>query len=229
MPRTSRLVIPGIPHHVTQRGVRSMPIFTSRFDRMRYLAILRKQCRRRDIAVHAYCLMGNHTHLIVTPSSESSLAKAIGESHRRYAWCMNRRQGAKGHFFEARFFSCPMDRRYFVTAVRYIERNPVRAGLVADAYRYEWSSAAFHVGLSDRNPMISAPFEIEPNQWKLDLRIEPDNELSRLRRSFGSGIPLGDEEFLAEIEKEYGPVTPRKKGRPRRRINRNCPQLFFTG
>jgi len=132
MARIARVVLPGIPHHVVQRGVRSQRLFFGDPDRGEYLRLLAERGRRHGLLYVAWCLMPNHVHLIVIPKTETSLAKGIGEAHKAYTRRINFRQAARGYLFQGRFASCPLDERHLFAAVRYIPRNPVRARLVAD-------------------------------------------------------------------------------------------------
>jgi putative transposase len=146
MARISRLVASGYPHHDTQRGVRSMPIFDDDGDRIAYLGFMAEELKRFSVEVLAWCLMTNHTHLIVVPSDARLLARAIGEAHRRYTRMKNFSAGVRGYLFQGRFGSCVLDERHLLAAARYVELNPVNAGIVKDAEQYPWSSARYHLG-----------------------------------------------------------------------------------
>ena len=144
MPRAARFVLPGVPHHVTQRGNRRGQVFFSDADRRAYLAWLHADAQRHGLEVLAYCLMSNHVHLVVVPAGPRSMEHALRHLHMRYAQRLNRMKGWKGHLWQGRYFSAPLDEPYFWTAIRYVERNPVRAGLVARAEDFPWSSARAH-------------------------------------------------------------------------------------
>ncbi len=131
------MVLPGYPHHVTQRGVRSMDIFFTREDRLLYLDTLKEHAAAQGLDILAWCLMTNHIHLVVVPTCEETMAHAIGETHRLYTRAINFREGVRGHLFQERFFSCPLDETHFIAAVRYVQRNPVRASLVEALCRYQ--------------------------------------------------------------------------------------------
>ena len=146
MPRVARIVIPDRPHHVTQRGNNRQDVFFVPDDYRTYLAILREQSKRYGLRVHAYCLMTNHVHLVATPRSPESLAKAVGRTHWLYTQHINRLHGRVGHLWQNRFYSCALDRDHYWAAMRYVERNPVRARLHPKAWLYPHSSAAAHVG-----------------------------------------------------------------------------------
>ncbi len=171
MPRISRLIAPGIPHHVTQRGNRRMQTFFRDEDYQAYLALMAEWCRKRNVAVWAYCLMPNHVHLIAVPESEDSLRRAIGEAHRRYSSMINRRNKWTGHLWQGRFSSFPMDETYLFAAARYIEMNPVRARLVDDPASWKWSSASAHLaGQDDQlvrvSPLLATGSDFFPNRIK---------------------------------------------------------------
>ena len=146
MSRIARVILPGCAHHLTQRGVRSMAVFRDDEDRQLYLQLLTEQACLHRLRFLSWCLMTNHMHLIVVPPRPETLARAVGEAHRRYTWQVNRREGVRGYLFQGRFFSCPLDESHGLAAIRYVERNPVRAGVVSQAWEYPWSSAAFRVG-----------------------------------------------------------------------------------
>ena len=141
MPRTARVVIPGLPHHVIQRGNRRMTTFFGDDDYRTYRALLAEGCRNAQVEVVAYCLMPNHVHLVLIPSEPNGLRRAVATTHRKYAAVINRRQGWRGHLWQERFHSFPLHEDHFVAAVRYVELNPVRARLVAAAWDWRWSSA----------------------------------------------------------------------------------------
>jgi putative transposase len=149
MPRLARLVIPGIPHHVTQRGNNRQDVFFVDDDRRVYLALLEQHAERYGVEVLGYCLMGNHVHVIAVPPREDSLAKALGRTHFLYTQYLHRLHGRSGHLWQNRFFSCALDEPRCWTALCYMERNPVRARVVREAWRYRWSSAAAHCGAGE--------------------------------------------------------------------------------
>ncbi len=176
MARLARVVVPGVPHHVTQRGNRRQEMFFNEDDHKAYLGLMPEWCGRCGVAVWAYCLMPNDVHLTVVPESEDGLPRGIGEAHRRYSRRINFRQCWRGHLWQGRFASFPMDRRHLMLAVRYVELNPVRAKLCRAPWRWRWSSAAAHVagrndGLVDVGPMLK-----RVNNWReyLAAGLEPE-------------------------------------------------------
>ena len=213
MARIARVVIPECPHHVTQRGVRSMALFKTEEDKRIYLEYLKNEGSRFGVRYVAYCFMTNHIHLVVIPKNEESLAWGIGEAHRRYTRMVNLREGVQGHLFQERFFSCPLDERHFVAAVRYVERNPVRAQMVTEAWQYEWSSARYHVGKIHKDKLVEGTEWIERgNGWKEFLSIDPE-EIEFMRKQFRTGRPCGDEKFMKMCERLTGRLLwPKKPG-----------------
>jgi putative transposase len=149
MARLARLVIPGLPHHVTQRGNRRQPTFFNDGDYAAYLELMGEWCRENGVEIWSYCLMPNHAHLIAVPSSEDGLRWAIGEAHRRYTRRINFREKWRGYLWQGRFASFVMDEPHLLAAARYVELNPVRAQLVAYAGDWRWSSARAHLSGRD--------------------------------------------------------------------------------
>ena len=129
MARLARLVVPGLPHHVTQRGNRRQQTFFCEEDYAAYVELMADWCKERGVEIWGYCLMPNHVHLIAVPRSEEGLARAVGEAHRRYTRRINFREKWRGYLWQGRFASFVMDEPYLLAAARYVELNPVRAGL----------------------------------------------------------------------------------------------------
>lgn len=216
MARLARIILPGYPHHITQRGVRSMDIFFSDEDRLEYLHLLKEQSKRFGLRFISYCLMNNHVHFVVIPEEESSLSRGIGEAHRRYTKKINFRQKTKGYLFQGRFFSCPLDEKYLYSAVRYVERNPV--GVIkgiTQAWEYAWSSARYHVGLADTDCLIdknSTILDMDKSDWK-SLLSKPSDDDDYLIMKTKTGRPCGDEHFIEKAEKLTNRVLkPKKRG-----------------
>ncbi len=221
MSRIARVVVPGIPHHITQRGVRSMRIFFSHQDRYEYLELLHEQGTNNGLHFASYVLMDNHVHLVAVPDREDSLRKAVGEAHRRYTLGINRRSEKKGYLFQGRPFSCPMDENYFCTAVRYIERNPVRAGMVLQPWEYYWSSARYHVGLETKNPLVDfdchSALGISKEEWK-DFLLTDSSGMESLRKKTKTGRPCGSINFIDQLEEITGRILhPGRRGKKARK------------
>ena len=215
MSRIARIVLPDVSHHVTQRGVRSMILFELNSDRQYYLRMLKEQGEKYGLVYLAYCLMSNHIHLIVVPKHEDSLRKAIGEAHRRFTIRINSRNDVRGHLFQERFYSCPMDEQHMIAACRYVERNPVRAGLVQKAWAFEWSSAKYHAGIVEKDDLIETNWPFSSQEWKQLLHDE-QGDIDNLRKHFKNGRPLGSASFVRSVIAKTGVTLPRNElGRPR--------------
>ncbi|MDB5455271.1 MAG: hypothetical protein JWP92_856 [Caulobacter sp.] len=145
MPRTARVMIPGVPHHVTQRGNRRQATFFRAADYRRYLQIAAEAFSAAKVEIRAYCLMPNHVHLIATPFTELGLARAMATAHTAYTRHINQREGWSGGLWQGRFGSAPMDEEHLRVCVRYVGLNPVRAGIVARAVDWPWSSVRAHL------------------------------------------------------------------------------------
>lgn len=222
MARLARLVIPGLPHHVTQRGNRRQQTFFNEADYGAYLELMSDWCREKGVQIWGYCLMPNHTHLIAVPSSPDGLRWAIGEAHRRYTRRINFREQWRGYLWQGRFASFVMDEPYLLAAARYVELNPVRAGLVPSAQQWPWSSARAHLAGRDDRLVKVAPLLAMIADWNAFLQSAvPEEELKQIRRHGRTGRPLGNETFLGRLEGLVGRVLkPQKRGpKPKRRAN----------
>ena len=220
MARVARIIVPDLPHHVVQRGNRRAPIFFEDGDQKVYLRLLAEQTRKHGVAVWAYCLMPNHVHLILTPSDEAGLGRAVGEAHRRYTNFVNGRAGWSGHLFQSRFSSAPMDEDHLIAAVRYVSLNPVRARLIADARAWPWSSVGAHLaGVSDALVDVRPVLDRVPLFADLLHTDADDPGFSALRSSEGTGRPIGNADFIAGLERRLGrPVAKRMPGRKPRAV-----------
>ncbi len=203
MPRTARIVVPGVAHHVTQRGTGRQIVFYTRRDRQVYLGLLKEHSEKAGLSVLAYCLMPNHVHLVVVPNEDDALAVALRRTHGRYAQYLNARRQRSGHLWQNRFFSCPLDQAHLWAALRYVERNPVRAGLVERAEEHAWSSAQCHLTGRDRLRLVDMAFwagvgGAEP--WEALLASPEEQwEMRRLERATYAGKPLGTKEFCDHV------------------------------
>jgi putative transposase len=214
MARLARLVVPGMPHHVTQRGNRRQQTFFNDGDYAAYLELMGEWCREKGVEIWSYCLMPNHVHLIAVPSAEDGLRRAIGSAHERYTRRINFREKWRGYLWQGRFASFVMDEPYLVAAARYVELNPVRAKLVPSPAAWPWSSARAH--LSGRNDCLVkvAPLLAMIADWSAFLKSAvPEEELRDVRRHGRAGRPLGDETFLGRLEERVGhALRPQKRG-----------------
>ena len=217
MSRVARVVVPGFPHHVTQRGNRRADVFETDGDREAYLRYLRAYSGKRGLTVWAYCLMTNHVHLVAVPEREASLGETLRDAHTVYAMHFNGRTKLSGHVWQGRFYSCTLDDAHLWAAVRYAELNPVRAGMVARAEDYPWSSAAAHCGL--RNDPVLTPglpmLEAIPD-WSAWLHAPlegDDSTFQTLRRHTHSGRPCGSAAFVERLEQLIGRrLRPKPRG-----------------
>ena len=217
MPRIARIIAPGLPHHVTQRGNRRMETFFRQEDYQAYLALMAEWCRKCGVAIWAYCLMPNHVHLIAVPETEEGLRLAIGEAHRRYSSMINRRHKWTGHLWQGRFSSFPMDETYLLAAVKYVEMNPVRARLVATPYDWQWSSARAHAEGKDDILVKVAPLLEMVGDWQQFLSEADEEDATRIRGHERTGRALGGDSFLDILENMLQrTVKPQRAGRKKK-------------
>jgi len=219
MARFARLIVPGYPHHVTQRGVRSVEIFANDEDRFAYLEFMKEESLRFGVSFVTWCLMTNHVHLIAIPEVDDSLARAIGEAHRRYTRRKNFAEGVRGYLFQGRFGSCVLDQNHLLAAGRYVERNPVEAGMVEHATDYRWSSARYNCGLADSDFLVrKRTLPAMVNDWTAFLLgVDKDVE-TRVLQSVRTGRPAGDEGFVEMLESATGRrLKPRSPGRRKKK------------
>ena len=221
MPRLARTVSARVPHHITQRGNRREPVFFTDEDRTAYLDWLKEYAERSEVDILAYCLMTNHIHLIAVPASEESLHSLLKPLHMRYAQRINRAKGWKGHLWQGRFFSSALDDAYLWAAIRYVERNPVRARIVRKAENYRWSSAAGHCGLID-DPVLTRKATWKRQfagigDWSAWLAEgDEPQEMEVLRRNVEKGLPCSAPKFIQMLEKLTGrDLQYRPPGRPK--------------
>ena len=218
MPRSSRIVIPGVPHHVVQRGNRRQPIFFSDADRSRYVEWLADGCQRFSTTCLAWCLMDNHVHLILVPSTSDGLRGPIASAATRLSQRVNLVQQTSGHLFQGRYASYAMDEAHLMVAMRYVENNPVKAGLVKEAEQWRWSSAAAHI--TRRPDRLVSGIELSdtiPN-WRAMLArgLEASDEEGQVvEQALLSGRPRAAPAWLAIHAAFVGDrATPKQRGRP---------------
>ena len=218
MARLPRIVVPGYPHHVTQHGVRSLDVFHCDGDRHVYLSFLSEEAARFGLDILAWCLMTNHVHFIAVPHQATSLARTFGEAHRRYTCMKNISQGVSGYLFQGRFASCVLDGHLLVAAARYVAMNPVHAGLARTPWEYPWSSARFHGGFIDHDPLVKdRTLHGLLTDWQQVLSTEDEADSARLRQATRTGRPAGDEKFVAKVENMTGrSLQIKPAGRPRK-------------
>jgi putative transposase len=214
MARLARVVAAGLPHHVTQRGNRRQQVFFGEADYSAYRRLLAEGCHAAGVAVWAYCLMPNHVHLILVPSRADGLRAALGEAHRRYTRLVNFREGWRGYLWQGRFASFPMDERHLLACARYVELNPVRAGLATAAGDWPWSSGPAHLsGRDDGLVQVKPLLELVPD-WRNFLAAGlGEDEREAIRAAERTGRPLGAPPFIARLEKRlHRPLVRRKPG-----------------
>lgn len=187
-----------------------------------YIRLLSDWSARKGVEIWAYCLMPNHVHLIATPQSEDGLAAAIGEAHRRYTRAVNFAQGWRGYLWQGRFASVVLDGPHLLSAVRYVEQNPVRAGLCRVAWEYAWSSAAAHVnGRKDQLVKIEGLRGLVPD-WREYVQCQCSRaELEALRRHERTGRPLGSDNFVQGLEIRLARALFPKKSGPKPKSERS--------
>lgn len=216
MPRVARIVAPGFPHHVTQRGNRREPVFFEDGHRHKYLLLLMDYKQRYGLDIWAYCLMTNHVHLVAVPHAADSLARTMRDTHQAYSSWLNRRLGQSGHLWQGRFYSTALDESHVWAAAAYVERNPVRAGMVPQAEEYAWSSAASHCGMRcDRLLAPDWPPEAVVSDWSAWLaREQAPEQVKAIRERTMTGRPCGAVAFIERLEGLLGRMLkPRKRGR----------------
>jgi len=193
-------------------------VFFRADDYALYVSLLSQFCSKHGTEIWAYCLMTNHVHLVMVPSSEDGLRASLGEAHRRYTRYINERENCRGHLWQERFHSFPMDEHYLLAAARYVEMNPVHAGMVAQVEDYDWSSARAHLAGRDDGLVKVEPMLDRVSNWReyLDGGLD-DATIGILRKHSNTGRPLGGESFLDMLEQKVGRVLrPLKQGRKRR-------------
>ena len=222
MARSSRIVAPNYPYHITQRGNYRQAIFENKEDRKKYLLWIDKYSQKYNLSLLAYCLMDNHVHFIAIPRHEDSLSKVFSIAHMRYSQYFNNKRSASGHLWQGRFYSCVLDEAHLMAAIRYVERNPVRSGLVQYAWEWEWSSAAFHTGRAEMEiklEEIKKILDIDVIEWEQLLSSQDDeDQINTIRKNTKQGRPVGPPGFIEEIGVKVGRVLKTiPRGRPRKK------------
>ena len=217
MVRIARVIAEGYPHHITQRGNRRQKTFFRDEDYKAYLELMSEWSRKCDVEIWSYCLMPNHVHLIAVPGTKDGLARAIGEAHRRYTRRINFREGWRGHLWQDRFASFPMDEAYLLSAARYVEMNPVVAGIVEKPEEYKWSSARPHMeGRDDVLVKVGPLLEMVGN-WGDFLEPPNDSEVDSIHKHEKTGRPLGSSAFVENLENQLSRILKRRKPGPKQK------------
>lgn len=215
MSRIARVVVPGCPHHIVQRGNRRQTVFFNDQDKAMYLELFSTHAEKAGIDVWAYCLMDNHVRFVAVPDDRTSLARGIGVVHKKYTRMIHFREDWRGYLWQGRFFSVPLSDQYLYRAVRYVERNPVRARLVRNAEDYRWSSAGAHV-FKTKDPLLSDNSQLlRIDNWAAYLAEDDTKDREIIARHTSTGRPLGDDAFVARIEQMTGRILRKKKPGPK--------------
>jgi putative transposase len=222
MARFNRVVAVDIPHHVTQRGNGRRFILDCDADRTVYLKLLRENMKLYGVGVIGYCLMSNHVHLIATPTKADGLAEALKQIHGRYACYWNVAHQSSGHVWQGRYYSCPLDPTHLWEALRYTELNPLRANLVAAAELWPWSSATSHCGGKEPDEYLA--LDVWRRHWTAATWREyleggeVESKLAIIRQRTHTGRPLGNAEFIQNLEKATQRQLALQKRGPREKI-----------
>ncbi|MFH0883146.1 MAG: transposase [bacterium] len=217
MPRSARIVLPGLPHHVTQRGNRRQSVFFNDQDFRLNLKLLQSFTQRNKTTILGWCLMPNHVHLVLIPREEDGLRATVAPLHRTYAEEINRREGWSGHLWQERFSSVPLDESHTLAALRYVDLNPLRTGLVTSPQAYPWSSARAHLenrtdGLVDADAIAALDVD-----WRgLLASALTDEELERFRLHEKNCLPLGSDLFIDLHESQLGRTLRPQRPGPKR-------------
>jgi putative transposase len=225
MARLPRLTLPGVPHHIIHRGHNGDLIFLDDLDRRRWLEVATDAAETHEVQVHAYVLMSNHVHLLATPAQAHGVGRMMQSLGRQYVQWFNHRHQRRGTLWEGRFRSTLIDsERYFMACMRYIEANPVRAGIVAAPWDYRWSSCAHHLGqvkdaLVSDHPLFwqlgNTPFEREAAYRDLLAEILPSDLSQQITSATLRGWALGSTAFLQELANQNARRSSAKpRGRP---------------
>ena len=226
MPRRARMYIPGLPYHIVQRGNNREACFVEAENYQYYLGLWKTCARRYGVSVHAYCLMTNHIHFLITPETEESISKAMSVVGSRYAYYFNRAYKRSGTIWEGRHkSSLVQSERYLLTCMRYIELNPVAANIVSKPEEYKWSS--YMVNAWGRDSAL-----VHHDEYlKLDKNKETrcfayrelfkyqlsEHDIHMIEKAGEYCHPVGDDRFKMEIEENYGiKLGEMSRGRPKK-------------
>jgi len=232
MPRKRRLFIPDLPQHVVQRGVDRQPVFFSDSDCARYLNTFSEYAERRNISLHAYCLMTNHTHLLVSATEKGALSACMQELGRKFVSTTNRIRSRTGGLWEGRFYAGYLEPEgYLLRCMRYIELNPVRAKMVANAGAYRWSS--FSANATGRENVMITPHpvyqklgdtqEARAYAYRKSFDEEPegvDRSVidEEIRSATRQGVLIAGTTYAADVARRLNrEVTAKPRGRPKKK------------
>lgn len=212
----SRVVAVGVAHHITQRGTNRQAVFTGYKSQDVYLGLLKENAERNRLRILGYCLMTNHVHILAIPEHPGALAATFRYAHGRFAQYANAVHCRSGHFWQNRYYSCPVEDAQTGRVLAYIELNPVRAGLVGSAAEFPWSSAAAHIqGREDSLGLLDLRWWKDRwtgTEWA-EVLGDSSFDAEALRKATFSGRPLGSSEFVKDLESRLGRRLERQKGR----------------
>ncbi len=219
MPRIARIIAPNYPHHITQRGNNRATVFFDDEDRLTYLKLLAGNAKKYQLRILAYCLMDNHIHLLAVPETEIALSRGIGLTNMMYTQYLNRKMNKSGRIWQNRFFSCVVESdRHLWAVARYIECNPLKAGIVDSVASYHWSSAKAHM-TGSKDPLLHARSWLSPKKrptYTEFVRTEDEEIDDSIRKATRTGRPCGSEKFIDTLELQlHQPLRAKKPGRPR--------------
>lgn len=203
MPRTSRFILVDVVHHVVARGCARTKLFLNNSEKIQYLERFSKVAEEEKVLVHGYCLMDNHVHFILTPTTPDGLAKLFQRVHTWWAIVFNRRHNRVGHLFQNRYFSSPLGEDHYWAALRYVEVNPTRAKLVKQPQDFPFSSARAHSTSNGRSPIPLQPVvtrtQFTPEEWKIYLLGDDPEIAIALRRALSGSRPVGNKDWLEQL------------------------------
>jgi len=222
MPRRARVVIPNIAHHAIQRGNYQQYVFEKEEDFRTYLYLISQYSKIHQLKIHAFCLMNNHVHFIITPTDQNGLAELFKSVHARYSQYKNLQKRRLGHLWQGRFYSCMLSDQHLLRAIRYVEMNPVRAKMVRKPWDYVWSSTRQHLKM-ERKPIIETVLHDQSKEgglnwsnWKEYLLLDDFEMTKDIRNKTQKGLALGSLDFIIGLEKKLGvDLRELKAGRPR--------------
>lgn len=212
------------PHHITQRGNYKQITFSEDSDYQRYLELIKEYSDKNKLLIISYCLMPNHVHFIAVPINQDSFARTFNSAHMRYSQYYNKKNGVSGHLWQGRFYSCALDEKHLYEAVRYVENNPVRAGLVMSAKDWKYSSAKAHgSGNSSLGELTLLKINryVQVADWDKYLNERTDGAVVELiKGNTLTGRPSGSSSFVRKLEQVFGMrLTPLSEGRPKKAKN----------
>ena len=216
MPRKARVVLPGTAHHVIQRGNYQQVVFQREADFRTYLYLIANNAAQHQIKIHAFCLMSNHVHFIVTPADKNNLAEFFRIVHVRYSHYKNLQWQRSGQLWQGRFYSCVLSETHLLRAVRYVEMNPVRAKLVQYPWEYFWSSSRQHLEI-EASPIVPTDLpddflklNVNHGNWRQYLMEDDAEMIKEMRENTKKGLAVGPADFITQMENRFG-ISLRKQ------------------